>query len=42
MKLNELEEVNETIEKCLQDNQFLYRSIIIKLKFQVLQEMLKI
>ena len=23
MKLNELEEINENIEKCLQDNQFL-------------------
>ncbi|KAL4454274.1 hypothetical protein ABPG74_012231 [Tetrahymena malaccensis] len=27
LKINELEEVNETIEKCLQENQFLYRSI---------------
>ena len=25
--MNELEEVNERIEECLQDNQFLYRSI---------------
>ncbi|CAD8212355.1 unnamed protein product [Paramecium octaurelia] len=27
LKLNELEQVNERIEQCLKDNQFLYRSI---------------
>ncbi|CAD8133895.1 unnamed protein product [Paramecium octaurelia] len=27
LKLNELEQVNEKIEQCLKDNQFLYRSI---------------
>ena len=27
LKLNELEEVNEVIEKCLQENQFLFQKV---------------
>ena len=41
MKLDELEEVNEKIESYLQQNLFLYRSIII-IKLEVFQGMLKI